>query len=135
MPKLDGAAIEKLGGAAPAAGGNPLGQLNSVINNIRSLVADIQKLRGLAAPASDTGPERGPQRVIDVPPPQGRKPPPEIKELPLPEPPPKPEAVLKSIAILALDFAIEKGLGERTINDLVGLAGPFTIKQARELLK
>ena len=124
MAKLDPAQISKIGGGAPSPTGG-MGGFQQALSTIREILNMARELQGHAGE---------PAQMRDTPSPQII----EHKATPVnksPEPPlDKKEATL-AIAATFLDVAIDAGQGERTIGELLELAGPIKVKQLRALLQ
>lgn len=113
-------------GITGSGGSNIFQQANNVISNLKDLIKLAYQLRGDQGPGPDQGPPPGP-------------PPRNVRELPAgsdkPPPPPDPQKLAASMAVIILDVAIANGLGEKTVKEVLELAGPFKLKDLRGYLK
>jgi len=138
--KITPEALKALNGGGIPAGNNVFSQVNSMLGNLREILKLANQLRG-EAQSFGPAPDEKPPRIIEGKP-LPLKPLREIPSAPAPPHPPAPpaappdaKAIAAALLAAGLDLAIEKGLGDKTIQELLDLAGPFTLKQARGLLK
>jgi len=126
------------GGLTPGvtAGGQGLiGELNRLVNNGRELLKLYQNIQA----GQPTGPPAIPEPDLPAGPPgRALKPANSPASLPAkepPGPPSDPRLVIKGLAATVLDMAADNGLSDKTVSELLELAGPFTVKQLRGLIK
>jgi hypothetical protein len=126
VPKLEIDKIAKAGAsAAPAAGSGFIREANSLVTNLKDFIKLAQSVQGVntpqAAQAAVNDEIYRPAQRLPAPPPAA--------------PPPAPRQIAKMVIAVALDEAVNAGLGDKTVAELLELARPFTVKQLREFLK
>jgi len=100
-----------LPGSMPGGPGEDwLGRVNATINNFKELVKLYQSLSGVNMGADNSVPDA----MSD----EGGKP-----------------GLNKNTVVKYLDIAISQGYGDKTVDEILAEASPFTLKQIQEFLK